>query len=69
MKAFPGKCFSLFHLTGIFLKAMFCFMKDSKQMANKALQQTANRRRWTLSLGKKGNQPRPGYNPVRRKAG
>ena len=36
-KAFPMKCSSLFHLTEIFHKAMSCFMKDSKQMANMAL--------------------------------
>ena len=36
-KAFPMKCFSLFHLMEIFRKVMSCFMKDSKQMANKLL--------------------------------
>jgi putative acetyltransferase len=41
----PQEVFFALSFDGIFRKGMSCFMKDSKQMAGKALQRTANRRR------------------------
>jgi uncharacterized protein YqfB (UPF0267 family) len=43
---------SLFHLTGTCRKAMSCFIKDLRPMANKALRRAANRRQESIDARK-----------------